>query len=393
MQCFVYGLAENNNCSHNQYGGYKFVENEKNRARLQPNDINSEIYYSKEFFKDATIDDIVEALKDIKNDFKNRTQKYQFYNAVNRLAETITFPRTENYPPRPNQDETIAKFKNAVDNGRNNLLMYAVMRFGKSFTSMCCAVEIGAKLVVIVSAKADVKMEWKRTVESHIKFKDYDFLTSDDLKANCNAIKDRLNSNRKVAIFLTLQDLQGETIKDKHKDLFGEQIDLLLIDETHFGARAEKYGQVLKIANYENDVKNKKDNEDFIDIDEAEEQLKVLNAKIRLHLSGTPYRILMGSEFKKEDIIAFYQFTDIVNDQQKWIADNNKKPENEQQEDWDNPYYGFPQMVRFAFNPNESSRKKLKELRQSGISYAFSALLKPKSSALTISKRSIISLG
>ena len=35
--------------------------------------------------------------------------------------------------------------------------MYAVMRFGKSFTSMCCAVEMGAKFVIVVSAKADVK--------------------------------------------------------------------------------------------------------------------------------------------------------------------------------------------------------------------------------------------
>ena len=34
--------------------------------------------------------------------------------------------------------------------------MYAVMRFGKSFTSMCCAVANNAKLVVVVSAKADV---------------------------------------------------------------------------------------------------------------------------------------------------------------------------------------------------------------------------------------------
>lgn len=38
--------------------------------------------------------------------------------------------------------------------------MYAVMRFGKSFTSLCCAKEMGesgAKLVLVVSAKADVK--------------------------------------------------------------------------------------------------------------------------------------------------------------------------------------------------------------------------------------------
>lgn len=50
----------------------------------------------------------------------------------------------------------------------------------------------------------------------------------------------------KNSLFLTLQDLQGDIIKDKHQQVFGQQIDLLIIDETHFGARADKYGQVLK---------------------------------------------------------------------------------------------------------------------------------------------------
>ena len=103
---------------------------------------------------------------------------------------------------------------------------------------------------------------------------------------------------------------------------------------------------------------------------------KSFDAKIRIHLSGTPYKILMGSEFKKEDIIAFYQFTDIVADQEAWnkehLLDDNYK-------EWENPYYGFPQMVRFAFCPNESSLRRLDELKKSGITYALSALFKPQS--------------
>ena len=176
-----------------------------------------------------------------------------------------------------------------------------------------------------------------------------------------------------MVVFLTLQDLQGETIKDKHREIFGREIDLLIVDETHFGARAEKYGRVLRTAGKQ----HRSDMDDFVEAADAEEQLKFLDAKIRLHLSGTPYRILMGSEFSKEDIIAFYQFTDIVKDQEAWIKENNTA--DEPKEEWENPYYGFPQMIRFAFNPNESSRRRLKELRNSGVSYAFSALLKPKS--------------
>lgn len=357
------------------YAVHTFLEGERSRSRLIPSDIAQGIYYSREFFKDASVHDLADAVDDIQRDYDENTGKYQFYSAETGLPETYTYERTETYPPRPNQDKTIRQFKAAVDGGRSNLLMYAVMRFGKSFTSMCCATEMNANIVVVVSAKADVKEEWKKTVESHVRFADYDFLTSDQLLTNENAIQDTLAASRKVVVFLTLQDLQGETIKEKHREIFGRKIDLLIVDETHFGARAEKYGRVLRAAGKQHGG----DTDDFVEAADAEEQLKFLDARVRLHLSGTPYRILMGSEFSKEDIIAFYQFTDIVKDQEQWIQENNEKAETEQKEDWENPYYGFPQMIRFAFRPNESSRRRLKELHDNGVSFAFSALLKPKS--------------
>ncbi len=352
---------------------HSFLEDERHLSRLIPADIAQDVYYSREFFKEATARDIAEAVDEIQRDYDENTGKYHFYSVETGLPENYTYKRTETYPPRPNQLKTIQQFKAAVDAGRTNLLMYAVMRFGKSFTSMCCATEMNASIVVVVSAKADVKEEWKKTVESHVRFVDYDFLTSEQLLANESTIKEKLDSGKKVVVFLTLQDLQGETIKVKHREIFGREIDLLIVDETHFGARAEKYGAVLK------DVKEKVSEEEELTLEGFVEESKYLNCHIRLHLSGTPYRILMGSEFSKEDIIAFYQFTDIVKDQEQWIQENNAKAEIEQKEDWENPYYGFPQMIRFAFNPNESSRRRLKELRESGMSYAFSALLKPKS--------------
>ena len=51
----------------------------------------------------------------------------------------------------------------------------------------------------------------------------------------------------------------------------------------------------------------------------------------------------MGSEFEKEDIISFCQFSDIVEEQEKW---NNENILNDEIKEWDNPYFGFPQMVR-----------------------------------------------
>lgn len=364
------------------YAVHFFLENELNRSRLKPNALKGIPYYSNEFFENATEADLQEAIEDIKSGHQNNESKYQYYRFdESHIPITHTYARSENYPLRPNQEETVKRFKEAINKGRTNLLMYAVMRFGKSFTSMCCAVEMGAKLVVVVSAKADVKEEWKKTVESHIKFDGYCFLDSTSLLTSDTIIAEKQKAKEKIVLFLTLQDLQGDEIKSKHKEIFENQIDLLLIDETHFGARATEYGKVLKEENLSaKEIKSELKLNDNT-LDDLEITNKVFNAIIRIHLSGTPYRILMNSEFTNDDIIAFYQFTNIAEDQERWDLENLNKDEIKE---WDNPYYGFPQMIRFAFNPNESSRKKMEEMKKKGVTYAFSELFRPQS--ITIDK-------
>lgn len=358
------------------YAVHKYVEEELGKARLNEKDLPKEVYYSNEFFENATDTDVKEAIKDIKESYDKNDNKYQYYDAKTNLPEIFQFKREEKeWDPRPNQQEAIDNFAKARKEGRKNLLMYAVMRFGKSFTSMMCAKEMNAKLVVIVSAKADVRFEWKKTVEIPKNFEGYSFISSDELSRNNNEISERLSKGEKVAIFLTLQDLQGDLIKEKHEDVFKNKIDLLIVDETHFGARAEKYGKVLETTKYEKDIKDKHQKEENT-ISELDDNLKILDVDMTLHLSGTPYRILMGSEFEKEDIISFCQFSDIVEEQEKW---NNENILNDEIKEWDNPYFGFPQMVRFAFNPSKKAKEKLKEYQKNGCTYAFSALLKPQS--------------
>jgi hypothetical protein len=364
------------------YAVHNFLENVKLRPRLIKGAIANIPYYSKEFFKDATEDDLIDAIGDIKTSHSVNDSKYQYYKFdESHIPITHKYDRTENYEPRPNQKETIEKFKEAIrePKNRNNLLMYAVMRFGKSFTSMCCAVEMDAKFVIVVSAKADVKREWKKTVESHIKFEGYSFLDSNSLLENQTVISDKITSKEKIVLFLTLQDLQGSSIKAKHKEIFDNQIDLLLIDETHFGARAMEYGKVLKDSGLKNkEIKNEQKQNDNT-LDELDESIKVIKSKVRIHLSGTPYRILVNSEFTDDDIIAFYQFSDIAQEQEKWDNENLNQDDENREEDWKNPYYGFPKMIRFAFNPNKSSVDKMNEMKKNGVTYAFSELFKPES--------------
>lgn len=353
---------------------HKYLERDLGLERLLPEVLCAlapEAHYSKEFFKGAKKEDVEAAIADIKRSYSDNENTYTFYKATDRLPETHEYKSTGTWSVRKNQQDTIDRFIKAYENGRTNLLMYAVMRFGKSFTALCCAKAIEAKVVLVVSAKADVKEEWKKNVQSADNFKGYTFLDAEALR-NENIIKNLLDEDKRVVVFLTLQDLQGDDIKAKHKEIFENQIDLLIVDETHYGARAEKLGDILR----KKDVDLYKD-EDYIETEEAEKQIKVLNAKVKLHLSGTPYRILMGSEFAPEDIVAFYQYTDIVKDQKKWDKKNVSLDEPEPE--WNNPYFGFPQMVRFAFHPSDAAKRKLEEFNKAGGSYAFSALFEPKS--------------
>jgi hypothetical protein len=356
------------------YAVHNYLEKDLERKRLKPDSVKNIPYFSKEFFENATEKDLQDAIIDIKKSHQENNLKYQYYRFdESRVTITQTYTREVLLKLRPNQEKTVANFRDAIKNKRTNLLMYAVMRFGKSFTSMCCAIEMDAKLVVVVSAKADVKNEWKKTVQSLINFKGFCFLEANDLLTNETIISDKQKANEKIVLFLTLQDLQGGKIKKKHAQVFENQIDLLLIDETHFGARASEYGKVLQVTKSELKSETKLNDSTLEDLEIFNKELK---AKIRIHLSGTPYRILMNDEFTKEDIIAFYQFSDIADDQEKWDRDFLDKDETKE---WDNPYYGFPQMIRFAFNLNESSIKKLQELKNNGVTYAFSQLFRPQS--------------
>lgn len=361
-----------------------YLEVSLGKERLKPQDLpRKDLYYSCEFFKEVIPSDIDEAINDICKEYDEHSNKYAYYDSNERLAVTVHYERGSTWTLRPNQQEAVDNFIKAVNLGRTNLLMYAVMRFGKSFTSLACAKAINAKTVLIVSAKADVREEWKKNVEQPGNFEGYNFLTSKELLENDNAISDIHAKDETAVIFLTLQDLQGTEIKAKHAQVFENKIDLLIVDETHFGARAQSYGEILR--NVQTDEKKDlKDNikfldkqeDDQIDLEDANEQIKELKANVRLHLSGTPYRILMGSEFEPEDIISFVQFTDIAHEQAAWDAENLNKDDIEE---WDNPYFGFPQMIRFAFHPSERAIEKMNELKKHGISLALSALFKPQS--------------
>lgn len=132
------------------YQVHNFLIETLKRENLSKNAFPPYLYYSNEFFKNTSIDDVQDAIQDIRNDYQNGTGKYSFYDSSSLHIKPPYASEGEWYPYLE-QQMTIDKFVKAYNSGRRNLLMYAVMRFGKSFTSLCCAKEIKAKFVVVVS--------------------------------------------------------------------------------------------------------------------------------------------------------------------------------------------------------------------------------------------------
>lgn len=359
------------------YAVHHYLEDVLSLHRLSREDIPEEVYYSNEFFQSTTKENVESAIKDIRDNYFQEGTRYRYYRFdESRIPVEKHYPRSSKaFEPREEQEDTVKRFINAKKQGRNNLLMYAVMRFGKSFTAMLCAKEIGAKLVVVICGKTAVEDEWRRNVEIPKNFEEYSFKTRDDLDNNVSLISEAKENGERLVVFLTLQDLAGEDIKQRHKELFDTDIDLVIIDETHFGARAPEYGKVLQDEFGFKGASSRKEYLEEEDIEAVSEVLKYFKTDTKLHLSGTPYRILMGSEFEPEDVVAFYQLTDIVDSQERW----NNSPKNLDKKEWENPYYGFPQMVRFAFNPSDSARRLIKDMKEKGRTCALSALFEPNS--------------
>ncbi|HQQ44355.1 MAG TPA: Eco57I restriction-modification methylase domain-containing protein [Bacillota bacterium] len=329
--------------------------------------------YEREFFEHATTFDIDEAIADVKKDFLcEGIRKYSYYKVgTDNTQLEEHWKRAQDYEPRPNQAEVIEKIIFAVQNERKNLLLYAVMRFGKSNVSIWAAKELDSRLTVIVTGKADVKTEWQKTVESHKDFENFIFTDAENFTEEFF----KKHKSKNTVLFVTLQDLAGsrEDIKVKHELLFKSKIDFLVIDESHFGVRAKIYSQALI-------PDNKNEDEDFDELKEGDlnnalDNVNSLNYDVMLHLSGTPYRILLSGEFSEEDIVGKVQFADILEAKNEWMSEH---IEIEEEKPWENPYFGFPEMIRFAFTPNKSSVKLLEDISRYGKSAELNVLFAPE---------------
>lgn len=228
------------------------IEN-RGYANLKPTDTRfssiENIHVSKEFFNkykdidkdeaDALSEQIIgDIIDELKNDIRNNTAKINLYKFINKTTiqnagKVMGNPNTFN--PTPLQQQCIDNAKQAVEDGKTDMLMAAVMRFGKTAATYWIIKECNFKYVVVTSAKADTRTAWRNDI-NHKDFIDdfcfiefdgnYNLLVSekDDASGHIvtepyqdeDLIEKKIKSGKTVVIYATLQDLSG-----KHEDLSG----------------------------------------------------------------------------------------------------------------------------------------------------------------------------
>jgi len=203
--------------------------------------------------------------------------------------------RPHNWGMREEQKEAVDKTYNFYSQYREKsfveFLWNCKCRFGKTFAAYNLMKRLGSEITVILTYKPAVGGEWETNLNEHTLFEDYKFFHALDFDRDNPITFGR--ERGKIVFFASFQDIlgkdEGGSIKKKWKYILNYfkkvGIDLLIIDEEHFGSNT----------------------------DNAKKIIKELNYHYRLNLSGTPLESLMSGNYTDENT---YTWT-YVNEQKK----------------------------------------------------------------------------
>ena len=209
------------------------------------------------------IRDIIEEMKD---NIRKGTADFKLYKISNKNQQANhVWGSPATYNNTELQEDCIERGIKAIKEGKKNILMAAVMRFGKTHaTYEIIKNSPNIKRVIICSAKADVRKAWLDDI-NHVHFyKDFVYIeveykkwkiTHYDEKIGkliseyCNKYDDvdllAPYKDKTILFFFTLHDLGGsvKSLKSKHKGIFNDEFDLMVVDETHYGSHANTFGK------------------------------------------------------------------------------------------------------------------------------------------------------
>lgn len=360
------------------------------------------VHYSKEFFdeykrllngelsfdereklSDKLIEDII---KQMKMNIKNGTADFKIFSYETKQEASKEWGSPQTYNNTDLQEEAINNGVAAIKKDAKNILMAAVMRFGKTHAAYEIVKKAKLKRVIVTSAKADVRAAWRDDINHKHFYKDFVFIevlnqykwdvTAYDEKSgklmthHLPVHKDMLKeyADKTIIFFFTLHDLGGNVkqMKAKHIGLFDEEFDMLIVDETHYGSHANTFGKVTGLGiELEDEVTDIDD--ELKEMENDRKTLESLKGGLRykrvLQVSGTPYYILASNEMIEpgSEIISKVSYTDMLEARDKWNRDNEKKG-NKKEKPWTSPYYGIPTLRKIGLKLNKECRTKLKDI-------------------------------
>lgn len=147
-------------------------------------------------------------------------------------------------------------------------LLNGKMRFGKCYVTYKVAKEVAYNRILILTYKpSGVDDSWKEDLD-HTDFPNARFTKA----KNMDSVKFDDNFDGMQVIFASFQDAIGEDgNKEKWNEIKNQSIDMLVIDEMHYGSNTKK----------------------------AQDFINSLNYKFELDLSGTPLKALQRGSYKK----------------------------------------------------------------------------------------------
>ena len=305
------------------------------------------------------LDDIID---DINRSYGNPASMYDYLQADNKHA-IMSYDRTQSFAPREYQQNVIDKIYNYftktmnTDTAKTNMifLLTAPTRSGKTFTALHGAkrlvTQLDKSITLVVSGKADVMDEWKKSCESHVDFDNFVFLTKRNFDEDTDIVKKLYNDNKHIMVFFTLQDLygsnKGDGVKAAHRFLTEFPIDVILADEAHFAAFTPggKINKVFANKELENIYAGNESGVDKKLVSKASKELGKIQPTIgTIFITATPYNVMFSDIWNFTDNnMSIITEGDIQDEHNKWLKEN---PDNSA---WMSPYYGIPDKRYFVF--------------------------------------------
>ena len=167
----------------------------------------------------------------------------------------------------------------------NRFLMNAKMRFGKCFTSIHLAKELGAKKILIVTYKPDVIGEWIEVVNDHVDFEGWlgvraKAKSNESITYTLNQNADFFKRSKPSVLCVSLQDLaidkHGNT-KERLQEIPRAKWDLVIFDEVHYGSRTDRASHILNHIEY----------------------------RWLLELSGTPFKLIQNDDYCAQQVYIY----------------------------------------------------------------------------------------